>query len=56
MAKKEEIGEVKYNWFQISLILKLGNYDREVVRIKYFNESHTKQGWEEILKKDGLIF
>lgn len=56
MDKEISKKEVKYNWFQISDILKLGYYDREVVKTKYFTESHTEKEWGIILKKDELTF
>lgn len=61
---KEQEGEdrsqkrlkVKYNWFQISNILKLSFYNREVVRMKYFDEELTEDEWCKKLKKDRINF
>lgn len=58
MAKfvKTSNEEPSYDWFQISGILRLGVLDREVVKIKYPDQTYTEGEWVEILKKDGLNF
>lgn len=57
MADKEVKSKVeKYNWFQISNILRLGVLDREVVKVKYFDELLSEEEWKKVLRKDGLNF
>lgn len=46
----------KYNWFQISNILKLGFYDREIVKIKHPTDEFTEEEWRKKLKKDEINF
>lgn len=47
---------LKLNWFQISNTLKLGYYDRELVRVKYEDKSMSESEWRELLKKEGVKF
>lgn len=58
MAKSEEGVKkpLKYNWFQISNILKLGFYDREVVKIKHPTDELTEEEWRKKLKKEEINF
>lgn len=53
---KKRVEEPTLNWFQIANNLKLGYYDRELVRIKYEFQSLTEEDWKELLKKDGVKF
>lgn len=46
----------KYNWFQISNILRLTSLNREVVKIKYSEELLTEEEWKKKLKKDEINF